>query len=211
MRLALTKEAEYALRALVWLAQVARPAAVRCGAARNQAGPAGPPRHKAAEIARATGIPPVFALRVLANLQRQGLLSARAGRRGGYVLARPAGQITLLEAIEAVEGPLQTQECVLREAGCGSGGDCVLHSAWCAAQGALRTSLAQSTLAAATASPGGRTPSLRSPAAATASNGWAGALGADQQAHPAALRPASGATPPIEPAARPAQDERRLT
>src|SRR4051812_41536586 len=141
MRLTLTKQAEYALRALIWLSQEDEAAGA----------PHGEPaqRHKAAAIARAAGIPPLFAARVLAHLQREGLLRARAGQQGGYTLARSAADISLLEVIEAVEGPLQTRSCVLRDTACGSGGTCVLHDAWRAAQGALRNVLGRTTLAAA--------------------------------------------------------------
>lgn len=148
MRLTLTKQAEYALRAVVWLAQA--------GATAGEEG--GPPVHreKAAAIAYAAGIPPLFAARVLAHLQRQGLLRARAGQQGGYTLARPATTISLLEVIEAVEGPLRSTQCVLRESRCGEDGYCLLHHAWSAAQDALRQVLGQTTLAAAAAPHAGR-------------------------------------------------------
>jgi Rrf2 family protein len=137
MRLTLTKEAEYALRALVWLS-----------AAEETARAAGlPGRQKAAAISSAAHIPPVFTARVLAQLRRQGLLWARAGQHGGYTLAHPAGAISLLRVIEAVEGPLQTRTCVLRNGACGAGGTCLLHDAWSTAQDALRSALAATTLA----------------------------------------------------------------
>ena len=137
MRLTLTKQTEYALRALVWLSQVEE--TDRVGGL--------PSRHTAAAIARAAQIPPMFAARVLAQLQRQGLLRARAGQQGGYTLARSAAAVSLLEVIEAVEGPLQTRTCVLRDSACGAGGTCILHDAWNAAQDALRAVLSRTTLA----------------------------------------------------------------
>jgi Rrf2 family protein len=149
MRLSLTKQTEYALRALVWLAQ--QDAARNEGATRSEGAAQPPIRQKAATIAEATGIPPVFAARVLAQLQRQGLLDARAGQQGGYTLARPAARISLLEVVESVEGPLITRACVLRDDGCGTDGTyCLLHSAWSTAQAALRAVLAQTSLATAT-------------------------------------------------------------
>jgi Rrf2 family protein len=157
----------------VWLAQCFW-AAAQHGAGTRRAGGGAPPRaraapgeieapltnenglngtrarHKAAAIAAATGIPPVFVARVLANLQRQGFLNARAGQQGGYRLARPPQEITLLEVIEAVEGPLVTRDCVLRDTTCGAQGRyCVLHDAWSTAQSALRDSLAQTPLSSA--------------------------------------------------------------
>ncbi len=148
----LTKQTEYALRALLWLALgapvVPEEPAAGGAAGGPEGGQDGRGRQKAAAIAGATGIPPVFAQRVLSHLQRQGFLDARAGQRGGYALARRADGITLLEVIEAVEGPLATRTCVLREVGCGEQGRyCVLHDAWRAGQEGLRAALARTTLA----------------------------------------------------------------
>ena len=140
MRLTLTKQAEYALRVLVWLSADGTP---------GGAGGREPPRRKAAQIAAATAVPPVFAARVLALLQRHGLLRARAGRQGGYTLARPPAAITLLEVVEAVEGPLLSPECVLRDALCSEDEPCLLHDAWSTAREALRSVLGQTTLATA--------------------------------------------------------------
>lgn len=135
MRLTLTKQAEYALRILTHL-----------GEAERDAGAAGAARQKAAAITTATGIPQAFATRILALLQRQGLLVARAGQNGGYVLARPAGELSVLEVIEAVEGPLTTRRCVLRDGPCGQPCRCLLHDAWTASTEALRSVLARTTL-----------------------------------------------------------------
>jgi Rrf2 family protein len=104
-------------------------------------------RHKAADIARGAGIPPVFATHVLALLAHHDLLRARAGQNGGYTLALPPGQVTLLDVIEAAEGPIVSSECVLRDTRCGDAGFCQLHEAWSAAQQALRAVLAATTLA----------------------------------------------------------------
>ena len=145
MRLTLTKQTEYALRALVWLAQTAGspPASGQRG---GQPHATVNGRHKAAAIAGAVGIPPVFAARVFAQLQRQGLLRARAGQHGGYTLARPATDISLLDVIEAVEGRVGSRDCVLRDARCGADGTCLLHDAWTTAQNALRAELARTPL-----------------------------------------------------------------
>jgi Rrf2 family protein len=154
MRLTLTKQAEYALRILVWLADIEPLSGHAAGAV--GLGGAATRRYKAAEIAAATGTPPIFATRVLALLQRHGLLLARAGQQGGYTLGRAAEQINLLEVIEAVEGPLVSRECVLRDGLCGSasGEDhCLLHDAWSAARESLRDILARTTLTGAVRQP----------------------------------------------------------
>ncbi len=163
MRLTLTKQTEYALRALVWLAQEDELEQTRSHANghadthsnghangnRNGNGNGygnGNGRHKAAAISSAVGIPPVFAARVFAQLQRQGLLHARAGQQGGYTLARPATETSLLDVIEAMEGRVGSRDCVLRDTPCGTDGTCLLHEAWNAAQNALRAELARTPL-----------------------------------------------------------------
>ena len=159
MRLTLTKQTEYALRALVWLAQADDLEQMRSHAnghanthSNTHANGNGNGngnrngRHKAAAISSAVGIPPVFAARVFAQLQRQGLLHARAGQQGGYTLARPATEISLLDVIEAVEGHVGSRDCVLRDTPCGADGTCLLHDAWNTAQNALRTELARTPL-----------------------------------------------------------------
>jgi Rrf2 family protein len=59
------------------------------------------------EIAKAHHIPERFLLKVLKPMVSAGLLTSVKGPRGGYRLAKAPGQITLLEVIEAVEGPIR--------------------------------------------------------------------------------------------------------
>lgn len=58
-------------------------------------------------IAAATGTPARFLARILTPLVTARLLLAAKGPGGGYLLARPAGEITLLDVVEAVEGPVR--------------------------------------------------------------------------------------------------------
>jgi Rrf2 family protein len=60
-------------------------------------------------VARARGIPERFLLKVLKPLVSARILHSVKGPNGGYRLARPAAQITLLELIEAVDGPVRGQ------------------------------------------------------------------------------------------------------
>jgi Rrf2 family protein len=57
--------------------------------------------------AQAQGIPERFLLKVLKPLVTIGVLYSKKGPNGGYSLARPASRITLLEVVEAVDGPLR--------------------------------------------------------------------------------------------------------
>jgi Rrf2 family protein len=58
------------------------------------------------EISRATAIPETFLAKILQRLASKGLIRSRRGFRGGFLLARPAGNITLREIVEALEGPI---------------------------------------------------------------------------------------------------------
>jgi Rrf2 family protein len=71
--------------------------------ARQEDGKLAPSHH----IAREQGIPEKFLLKTLRSLTAVGILDAVKGPHGGYRLNRPAKDITLLEAIEAVDGPVR--------------------------------------------------------------------------------------------------------
>lgn len=60
-------------------------------------------------IAKAQGIPERFLLKVLKPLVSAQLLLSLRGPNGGYCLARSAGKISVLEILEAIEGPLHGQ------------------------------------------------------------------------------------------------------
>ena len=57
----------------------------------------------AAEIAEAAGVPAPFLSKVLGRLADRGLLRSRRGRRGGFVLGRPAAEITLADIALALD------------------------------------------------------------------------------------------------------------
>jgi Rrf2 family protein len=91
----LPKTAEYALRAVVWLASdCALP-------------------HSADQIAHATKIPRRYLHRVLQSLVRAELLRSQPGPRGGYALVRPPEELTLLDVVRAVGGVERIHDCPL--------------------------------------------------------------------------------------------------
>jgi Rrf2 family protein len=63
----------------------------------------------AAKISKEYGIPLEYLLKILQQLVRANVLRSKRGPRGGFFLAKPANEITLLEIIEAVDGPMATQ------------------------------------------------------------------------------------------------------
>ncbi len=58
------------------------------------------------EIGERQGVPPRYLEQIFQRLRRAGLVTSKRGPGGGYLLARPAAEITLREVVEAVEGPL---------------------------------------------------------------------------------------------------------
>ena len=129
MKLVPTRRTDYAIRALIHLANTAgSPVA-------------------AGVIGEAMDIPTGFLQQVLRELQRAGLVTSRPGPSGGYALARPAGEITVLQIVEALEGPLRSAECALRGGPCHWDDVCALHWVWSSARDALCDELAGATLA----------------------------------------------------------------
>jgi Rrf2 family protein len=61
-----------------------------------------------AELARRREIPVQFLEQLFATLRRAGLLRSQRGVKGGYAFARPANEITVLEVVELLDGPLGT-------------------------------------------------------------------------------------------------------
>jgi len=119
MQITLTRRGDYGIRAVLDLA-------------RHE----GAGRRKKREIAAAMEIPSGFLSQILATLVRADLVRAAAGPDGGYVLARPAAAISLLDVVEAVEGPVALRRCLLRGIPCASDEPCAVHDAWARAQDA---------------------------------------------------------------------------
>jgi Rrf2 family transcriptional regulator, cysteine metabolism repressor len=72
-----------------------------------------------AEIAANDGLPLAYLEHLVARLRKAGLVDSRRGSRGGYLLARPAAEISMAEVVEALEGAIAPIEC-LSEASDGS-------------------------------------------------------------------------------------------
>ena len=112
----ITRQADYAVRAVLHLA-------------RN-----GDQRTATSFIAEAQKIPPSFLAKIISQLSIAGFLQTSRGARGGVTLARPPGDITLLEVIEAIDGPIQLNECVGNKGACPFEENCPLRPVWCDAQ-----------------------------------------------------------------------------
>ena len=65
-----------------------------------------------AEIAEHDGLPLAYLEHLVARLRKAGLVDSRRGSRGGYLLARPAQEISMAEVVEALEGSIAPIECI---------------------------------------------------------------------------------------------------
>lgn len=101
----------------------------------------------AREVAERRGIPPRFLEQLFVALRRAGLVVAVRGARGGFTLAEDPARITVLQVVEALEGPLTASVCdTERGTECGNAGACAAAPVWARATRALRDVFASTTL-----------------------------------------------------------------
>jgi Rrf2 family protein len=117
MRLDLTKRADYAIRTVLALAR-----------------PPSNERRSVRQVGADQQIPVRFLSQVMGDLVRAGLVEATVGRSGGYRLAKPPTEISLLDVVEAVEGDSRRRVCILRSGPCALDGECDVHAVFAAAQ-----------------------------------------------------------------------------
>lgn len=109
----LTRKGEYAIRGIIFLARQ--------------------PKGKIAlisEIAEATSVPQTFLAKIFQSFAKLGLVNSYRGTGGGFTLGRPAASITLREVVEAVEGPIMPNRCLMGEGGCDHDRKCLVHPVW---------------------------------------------------------------------------------
>ena len=102
---------------------------------------------KIREVVATMKVPQTFASQILAELVRAGVATSKAGKDGGYRLTRSPEEITMLEVIEAGEGPLKAERCALQDGPCTWDFVCPLHWIWGDSITAFRETLAKVTLA----------------------------------------------------------------
>ena len=102
---------------------------------------------KSDQIAAAQEIPAKFLEQILSDLRRAGLVSSRRGADGGYVLARPADEISMADIIRAVDGPLAWVRDQRPGAVAYNGNAAPLREVWIAVRAALRSVLDDVTVA----------------------------------------------------------------
>lgn len=102
-------------------------------------------RVTAQQIAGQRLIPRALVRRVVTRLSAAGLVSTSRGSDGGITLARPPDQISLLEVVEAFEGPISLNICTIEPQACPLMPACTVHDAWTHARALLRQHLRQIT------------------------------------------------------------------
>ena len=116
----ITRQADYAVRAVLFLTNLDE----------NE-------RVATSTIAEKQRIPPSFLAKIISQLSIAGLLHTSRGARGGVTLAREPRDISLLDVVEAIDGPIQLNECVGDSGICSFEEDCPMKSVWCDAQADL--------------------------------------------------------------------------
>jgi Rrf2 family protein len=101
------------------------------------------------DIAERTGLPQPYLEQILLALKGAGLVRSKRGVGGGYVLARPAAQITLSEIVSAVDGPIVAGDFGRphENGACEHEGQCVLLAVWSEVGEHMREHLGSFTLA----------------------------------------------------------------
>ena len=116
----ITRQADYAVRAVLHLAKMDNGT-----------------RAATSRIAEEQKIPPSFLAKIVSQLSVAGVVQTSRGARGGVSLARDPSEINLLEVIEAIDGPIMLNECVIDRSVCTSGDTCPVHGIWREAQSDL--------------------------------------------------------------------------
>jgi len=109
----ITRQADYAVRAIYYLSTL-------------ELGK----RASTSHIAKEQHIPPSFLAKIISQLSVAGLLHTSRGARGGVSLARDPKDITMLDVIESIDGPIVLNQCVHDAHGCKFDKECPMRTMW---------------------------------------------------------------------------------
>jgi Rrf2 family protein len=109
----ITRQADYAIRAVRYLAKQGSDQRVATST-----------------VAREMQIPASFLAKIISQLSIAGLLHTSRGARGGVSLARDPKEISVLDVVEAIDGPILLNECVGDKKPCNFESDCLVHPIW---------------------------------------------------------------------------------
>lgn len=134
MRLEISRRADLAVRALLAIDRA-------------------PERIKSDALARELGTTAGFVPQVVGPLVRRGWVRSDPGPRGGYSPVIGLDRVSVLEVIEAVDGPTDIGRCVVSDGACGRAPHCALHTAWASAREELLSHLGAQTMASLAGAP----------------------------------------------------------
>ena len=120
------------------------------------------------DLAELQGVSPSFLAKIFPKLEKAGIVTATEGVRGGYRLARPAEEISVLDVVDAIEGDKPLFDCQQIRGRCvvfggsppawSTDGVCVIHAVMLRAEKSMRRELARTTLGALAGAVSSKTP-----------------------------------------------------
>ena len=99
------------------------------------------------DLVAGSGLPRDFVAKIFQKLVRGGILRSAKGRGGGFALARPPHEVTLMSVVEAMEGPNRLDRCVIGLEKCSDAMPCAQHDLYKPIRQRLRDYLITTTLA----------------------------------------------------------------
>jgi Rrf2 family iron-sulfur cluster assembly transcriptional regulator len=130
MSMQITNQADYAMRALLFIAQL------------------GPGKQAPSNvIAEEMQMSRLFLSRINSQLSNAGLISTRRGARGGISLAKDPAEISIYDIIVAIDGPVHLIQCTRDPNCCGLYDECTLKNFWVETENLLVNHLKSTTLA----------------------------------------------------------------
>lgn len=113
----LSRAAEYAIRGMLHLSDAPGDAPV-----------------DVVKVAKAQRIPPAYLAKLMQTLAKKGFVRSVRGPEGGFVLVRDPEKMNVLEVIEAIEGPIFLNDCLIHQGQCPVDNVCPVHDVWREAQ-----------------------------------------------------------------------------
>jgi len=109
----ITRATEYAIRTVIYLAQQPKDEIIL-----------------KKDICRTQEVTPAFLTKILQPLIKAGIVSSQRGVGGGFLLAKSPDEITLLDILQAEEGPLKLNHCLVENGYCMRDAHCSAHEVW---------------------------------------------------------------------------------
>jgi Rrf2 family protein len=86
------------------------------------------------QISNAQDVPKAYLAKIFQQLSKKGFVKSYRGPEGGFVLLKSPKDISLFETIEAIEGPMHLNECLIHDGYCPRDQACPIHDVWREAQ-----------------------------------------------------------------------------